>query len=64
MQVVERIVESPGRRPRHEEWVALLKELAKQVRNGSVCDRDLQAIGDASVAANNALAERLTAPQR
>ena len=61
VQVVERIVEIPGRDPRHLEWVPLLDELAKQLRDGTVYDRDLQAIGKASVAVDNALAQRLTA---
>lgn len=60
VQVVERIVEMPGRHPRHDEWVTLLDELTEQIENGAVYDRDLQAIGAASVAVNTALARRLT----
>ena len=62
--VVDRIVEIPGRHPGHGERVTLLDELAKQLREGAIYDRDLQAIGEASVAVNNALSQRLTAPRR
>src|SRR3954447_15822853 len=64
VEVVERIVEIPGRHPHHGEWTPLLNELAKQLREGAMYDRDLHAIGEASVAVNNALAQRLTAPRR
>lgn len=64
VEVVERIVEIPGRHPRHGEWASLLNELATQLREGVIYDRDLHAIGEASVAVNNALAQRLTAPRR
>lgn len=57
---MERIVEIPARPPRHDEWVTLLHQLTEQIENGTVYDRDLQAIGEASVAVNNALAQRLT----
>jgi hypothetical protein len=40
--------------------VTLLDELALRLRSGTVYDRDLHAIGKASVAVNNALAQRLT----
>jgi hypothetical protein len=64
VEVVERIVEIPGRHPRHGEWTTLLNDLAKQLREDAIYDRDLQAIGEASLGVNNALAQRLTAPQR
>jgi hypothetical protein len=69
IEVVERVVEVPmrtiagsetGRHPRHREWVTLLDELAVQLRSGSVYERDLRAIGEASLAVNNALELRLS----
>jgi hypothetical protein len=69
VEVVERVVEVPvrsiagvetGRHPRHREWVTLLDELALQVRNGSVYDRDLHVVGTALVEVNNALEQRLS----
>lgn len=64
VEVVERIVEIPGRHPRHLDWVPLLEELAEQLREGGVYDRDLRAIGTALVEVNNALEQRLTTRRR
>jgi ribosomal protein L24E len=69
IEVVERVVEVPvrpipgvevARQPRHREWVTLLEELTKQLREGGVYERDLRAIGEASLAVNNALEQRLS----
>lgn len=70
VEVVERVVEVPvrpipgvevPRERRHLEWVTLLEELARQIRDrGSVYDRDLQKISNAVLGVNTALEERLS----
>jgi hypothetical protein len=49
VRVVERVVhvDAAPPTPKHAEWIALLAELARQLDNGAVYDRDLQAVSSA-----------------
>jgi hypothetical protein len=49
VQVVERIVVAPAtqpivRRPRHDDWPGLLRELSRQLDRGLVYERDMPGI--------------------
>jgi hypothetical protein len=62
IQIVERIVVTPApqpvaTRPRHADWIDVLRELGRQLDSGLVYDRDLPGVG-------GALEEALTAFQR
>jgi hypothetical protein len=70
IEVVERVVEIPvrpipgvevARHPRHQEWVPLLHELARQLEPGGlVFDRDLRSLARAVDQVSAALSARLT----